>query len=247
MSEAVDSLPVASKIRLPKQGWFVGLGVLLLLVGFAPTFYLKPVFGAGKPLTLLVLAHGVTTTAWLAVFIYQYVAASRGALKNHRTVGVIGAVLFGLVIALSIVTAVARVAAANPQVAGTAPLIGLAYPFWVIAEVAFFGVGAFVTVRRPEWHRHFQLASFFTFIAPATARALRFVIPGGPAVTYGSLLISLLLYVGASRLDDGAGKLSRAALVAIGVQLAAAALLFASLSGADPWLWFASAITGYSL
>ncbi|CAN2536124.1 hypothetical+protein [Methylocapsa aurea] len=71
MSEAVDSLPIESKIRLTKQDLFVGLGVLLLLVGFAPTFYLKPVFGAGKPLTLLVLAHGVTTTAWLAVFFFD--------------------------------------------------------------------------------------------------------------------------------------------------------------------------------
>ncbi|MBG0810798.1 hypothetical protein IY145_15610 [Methylosinus sp. H3A] len=247
MSEAVVSLPIESKIRLTKQDLFVGLGVLLLLVGFAPTFYLKPVFGAGKPLTHLVLAHGVTTTAWLAVFVFQYFTASRGVLKRHRTVGVIGAVLFGLVIALSIVTAVARVASADSQTAGVAPLIGLAYPFWVLTEVAIFGVGAFATIRRREWHRHFQLASFFTFIAPATARALRFVIPAGPAVTYGSLLISLLLYAGAAGFKDQSGNLSRASLVVVGVQLATALLLFASLSGAQPWLQLASVLTGYPL
>ena len=247
MSEAVDSFPIESKIRLTKQDLFVGLGVLLLLVGFAPTFYLKPIFGAGKPLTLLVLAHGATTTAWLAVFVFQYVSARRGALTRHRTVGVIGAILFGLVIALSIVTAVARVASADSQTAGLAPLIGLAYPFWVLAEVAIFGVGAFATIRRPDWHRQFQLASFFTFIAPATARALRFVIPAGPAVTYGSLLISLLLYAGTASFKDRSGNLSRASLVVVGVQLVAALLLFASLSGAQLWLQFASVFTGYPL
>ncbi|CAN2536125.1 hypothetical+protein [Methylocapsa aurea] len=159
----------------------------------------------------------------------------------------IGAVLFGLVIALSIVTAVVRVASADSRTAGLAPLIVLAYPFWVLAEVAAFEVGAFVTIRRPEWHRQFQLASFFAFIAPATVRALRFVIPAGPAVTYGSLLISLLLYAGTASLKDQSGNLSRAFLVAVGVQLLAALLLFASSSGAQPWLQFASLLTGYPL
>jgi hypothetical protein len=248
MSEVTSGIPVKSETRLSKQDWFVGLGLVLLFVGFAPTFYLRPVFDAGgKTPTLLVLAHGVATTAWLAIFAFQYFAARRGELKRHRTVGVIGAVLFGFVVALSIVTAVVRVASADPNTAGLAPLTGLAYPFWVLAEVAFFGVGAFASVRRPEWHRHFQVASFFSFIAPATARALRFVIPAGPAVTYGSLLISLLLYAGATRLEDSSGKVSRAALVVVAVQLATAALLFTSLNGAVLWLRFASALTGYPL
>ena len=242
------SIPFAPAIRQSRQDAFVALGLVLLLVGFAPTFYLKPVFGAGKPLTLLVLAHGVTTTAWIAVFAFQYFSASRRLLERHRTVGVIGAILFGLVVALSIVTAVVRVSTADPIASGITPLIGLAYPFWVLFEVAVFGVAAFATVRRPQWHRHFQLASFFSFIAPATARALRFVIPAGPAVTYGSLLISLLLYAGATGLRAGPSEnFSPSALIVVGVQLTAALLLYLSLGGASLWLQFASALTGYPL
>ncbi|MBL1257114.1 hypothetical protein [Methylocystis sp. Sn-Cys] len=228
--------------------WLVGLALLLLVVGFAPTFYLKPVFEAGKPLTLLVIAHGAATTAWIAVFAFQYYTAGAGSRERHKTVGVIGAVLFGLVVALSLVTAVARVASADPKISGLAPLTGLAYPFWVLVEVTFFGVGALVSIRRPDWHRHFQLASFFSFIAPATARALRFVIPAGPGVTYGSLLISILLYAGASGLKDvRSGRVSRAALVALGVQFLTLLLLFFSLDAAPLWLQFASALTGYPL
>jgi hypothetical protein len=237
-----------AEISKSKHDLFVVLGLLLLLVGFAPTFYLKPVFGAGKPLTLLVLAHGVTTTAWIAVFVHQYFTASRGSLARHKFVGVLGATLFGLVIALSIVTAVARVASADPKLSGISPLTGLAYPFWVLVEVVIFGAAAFASIRRPEWHRQFQLAAFFSLIAPATARALRFVISAGPGVTYGSLLISLLLYAGATSFkDDHSGKLSRAALVVVGVQLVAPVLLFLSLEGAPLWLQFASALTGYPL
>jgi len=243
-----ENVALAPATRLSRQDWFVGLGLLLLLVGFAPTFYLKPVFGAGKPLTLLVLAHGVTATAWFAVFTFQYFAASRGLLERHRTIGVIGATLFGLVIALSIVTAVVRVASADPKVSGIAPLTGLAYPFWVLFEVVVFGVGALASIRRPKWHRHFQLASFFSFLAPATARALRFIVPAGPLVTYGSLLISSLLYAGATGLrDDLEGGLFQPTLTIIGVQLAVGALLFFSLSGSSLWLRFASAFTGYPL
>ncbi|QGM46411.1 hypothetical protein [Methylocystis heyeri] len=243
MTSAASAIPATNR-RI--EDWFVGLALLLLVVGFAPTFYLKPVFEAGKPLTLLVIAHGVTTTAWIVVFAFQYFAVNAGSRERHKTVGVIGAVLFGLVVALSLVTAVARVASASPQVSGPAPLIGLAYPFWVLFEVTLFGIGALASVRRPEWHRHFQFAGFFSFIAPATARALRFVVPAGPIVTYGSLLISILLYVGATRLKDvRSGRISRAAVVALGIQFLTLLLLFFSLDGASLWLQFASALTGY--
>ena len=222
------------------------LGGLLVLVGFTPTFFLKPVFGAGKPLTLLVLIHGLTTTAWIALFVYQYFAASRGLLINHKRVGITGAVLFGVFITLSLVTALARTAAGDPATAGVAPLISLAYPFWVIFETLVFGSAAFVWVRRPHWHRHLQLAGFFALIAPATAPALRFVLTGGPLVTYGSLLISLALYIGATRLKDpGSDKLSTLALSIVGIQLWVAFLIFLSVNGATFWLQFASAITGY--
>jgi hypothetical protein len=213
-------------------------------VGFAPTFYLKPIFGAGKALTVLVFIHGVTITAWVAVFLYQYFAASRGLLARHKEVGITGAALFGLFIALSYITALGRTAAAAPS--GVEPLIRLAYPFWVISETLIFGVAAFVLVRRSNWHRHFQLAGFFILLAPGTARALRFVITSAPVVTFGSLLISLALYAGATRLKDtGTGKVSKLALGIVGVQLFVAFLLFLSLDGASFWLHFASALTGY--
>jgi hypothetical protein len=237
-----------AQIARRERDLFVVLGLVLLLVGFAPTFFLKPIFGAGKPLTLLVFAHGVAATAWIAVFLLQYFGASRGSLERHKWFGVLGATLFGLVVALSIVTVVARVNAANPSTAGITPLLALAYPFWVLVEVVIFVTAAIAAIGRPDWHRHFQLAGFFVFLAPATARALRFVIAAGPLATYGSLAISLLLYIGATGLKDKrTGNFSQAALVAIGVQLVATLLLYLSLSGASWWLQFASALTGYPL
>lgn len=233
--------------RLKKQDAFVLLAVLLAFVGFAPTFYLKPIFGAGKPLTLLVLTHGIVITAWIALFVHQYFSAGQGSTARHKLVGVSGAVIFGLFITLSVVTVVVRVASGRGS-STLPPLLSLAYPFWVIFETFIFGAVAFALVRRPEWHRQFQLAGFFTLIAPGTARALRFIDLGGATVTYGSLLISLLLYIGAAQSRTGQdGKPSKALLTAIAIQFVTAGLLFLSLQGAPLWFQFASALTGYPL
>lgn len=239
-------MTAVSKFTFKQGDIFVLLGVILIVVGFAPTFYLKPILGAGKPLTALILVHGITITAWVAIFLYQYFAASRGSLARHKEVGITGALLFGLFIALSYVTVLSRTAAAASAPSGVGPLIRLAYPFWVISSTLIFGLAAFILVRRPNWHRHLQLASFFILLAPATARALRFVIEIGSVATFGSLLISLALYVGATRLKDkGSSKVSKLALGIVGAQLLVAILIFFSVNAATPWLHFASALTGY--
>lgn len=239
-------MTAVSKFTLKQGNIFVLLGAILILVGFAPTFYLKPVFGAGKPLTTLILVHGLAITAWAILFLYQYFAASRGLLVRHKEVGITGAVLFGLFIALSYVTVLGRTIAAAEAPSGVAPLIRLAYPFWVITETLIFGLAAFFLVRRANWHRHLQLAGFFILLAPGTARALRFVVESGSVTTFGSLLISLALYIGATRLKDrGKSKLSKLALGIVGFQLLISIVIFFSVEGATPWLHFASALTGY--
>ncbi len=234
------------KFTLKQSDIFVLFGVLLILVGFAPTFYLKPVFGAGKPLTSLILVHGITITAWIAVFLYQHFAASRGLLARHKEIGVAGAALFGIYITLSYVVVLGRAAAAASEPSGVAPLVRLAYPFWIITATLIFGLAAFILVRHHNWHRHFQLASFFILLAPATARALRFVVETGTVATFGSLLVSLALYIGATRLKDkGSNKASRLALGIVGAYLLVTLLIFLSVNAATPWLHFASALTGY--
>lgn len=236
-----------AEIRKLKQGdFFVLLGLLLVVVGFTPTFFLKPIFGTGKSLTLLIFVHGVTTTAWIALFAHQYFTVSRGSLARHKLVGISGAVLFGLFIAFSLVEAIARVQLAQGT-QGVKPLLALAFPFWVIIETLIFGTAAFVLVRRSEWHRQLQLAGFFTLIAPATARVLRFVFTAGPAIVYASLLISLALYVGATCLKTAGYGTSKLNLGIVGIQLLFIILVFLSLHESPLWLQFSSTFTGYQI
>lgn len=240
-----------AELRKLKHGdYFVLLGLLLVVVGFTPTFFLKPFFGAGKPLTQLIFVHGVTTTAWIALFAHQYFSASRGALARHRLIGISGAALFGLFIAFSLVEVIARVQLAQGA-QGVKPLLALAFPFWVIVETLIFGTTAFFLVRRPDWHRQLQLAGFFVLIAPATARALRLVFPAGPSIVYASLVISLALYIGATRwhttfkqTDKLSKQTNKLILNIVFIQLFFILLIFLSLHEAPLWLQFASALTG---
>ena len=77
-------------------GVAVGLA-LLVLVGFAQTYYLKVLFRT-PPLRALLHVHGIVMTAWIVLFAVQVrlVAAHRTDL--HRRLGVVGAVVSGMVI-----------------------------------------------------------------------------------------------------------------------------------------------------
>ena len=112
---AVDRGVAASDVvrasTKPRGKFYMGsAGVLLLvvLVGFAPTFYLRSAFGGpefswrgGVPeLSWRVLVHGLIFTSWFLAFALQaaLVAARRTAL--HRALGWAGAAI-GLAVIIS--------------------------------------------------------------------------------------------------------------------------------------------------
>lgn len=71
--------------------FFLGLAVWLLmlnLVGFAPSFYLRSNL---EPLPLPVLVHGAVYTGWIVVFMLQASLMSWGQAWIHRRVGVLAA------------------------------------------------------------------------------------------------------------------------------------------------------------
>ena len=66
--------------------FFTGMGLVALLValiGFAPSYYLRS-FSAAEPLTTLVHLHGGLATAWLLLFIAQTSLVSAGRTDLHR-------------------------------------------------------------------------------------------------------------------------------------------------------------------
>jgi hypothetical protein len=99
--------PPAPQQAAPAERRFYGgftLAILLaILVGFAPSFFLRGLvepFGPLKPLRPAVLVHGLVATAWVVLLPLQAWLISTGRRRLHTQLGKIGFAL-GAVIAAS--------------------------------------------------------------------------------------------------------------------------------------------------
>lgn len=92
------TVPVARSVS--RDRFFVGMAWLLLavnVVGFAPTYFLKPLVES-PVLPLRTHLHGVLFTSWFVLFAVQTTLVARGDVRLHRKLGVAGAVLAGLMV-----------------------------------------------------------------------------------------------------------------------------------------------------
>lgn len=98
--------------------FFSGMAVIALivvLIGFAPTYFLAGLFRAPLP-NLLVHIHGAVFTIWIILFITQVSLVTACRLNLHRRLGLVGFVLAIAMILLGTLTASDRLArhAAQP-------------------------------------------------------------------------------------------------------------------------------------
>src|SRR5262249_43145654 len=115
---------------------FALLLALTVFIGFTPSYYLKDVIHAPPPLSVMTRIHGVIFTSWVLLFVTQagLIDFNRPAL--HRRLGLIGAVLFGIVLAVGVTTGLnaGRLGHAPPGVG--APLTFMIVPLAGIASTA---------------------------------------------------------------------------------------------------------------
>lgn len=174
----------------------VAVSAALIFAGFAPSFYLKSVINAPPPLTSLTITHGVVYTGWMIAVIAQASLIAMKKAAPHRQIGVLGALLFGAVVAIGISTALtaARLGHAPPQPGFSAlPIIG-------ILTVQGFVTSALLLRRRPGWHKRLMLAGFIMMTQPGTGRL---AIPlGFPEFGAGFSFIVMELLLAAAILYD---------------------------------------------
>jgi hypothetical protein len=143
----------------------------LVVVGFARTYYLRYWFQV-PPITVLLIVHGFVFTAWFALFVVQAQLISKQNYQTHRKLGIAGAVLAGLIVIVSLATAVASASATRPRG------MGLTSPEFVIfpttAALAFGGfVAAAIYWRgKPQIHRRLMMLAMISVLGPPTARVM---------------------------------------------------------------------------
>jgi hypothetical protein len=73
----------------------------IVVVGFAPSYFLKGAVFAKLP-SVLVHLHGAVFSSWIILFAVQSSLVSAGNIRLHRKLGVLGAVIAGLMVVLGV-------------------------------------------------------------------------------------------------------------------------------------------------
>jgi hypothetical protein len=84
--------------------FFTGMSLLMLLivlVGFAPSYFLRGAVFAHLP-SVLVHLHGAVFSSWIILFVIQSSLVSAGNIRLHRKLGVLGALIAGLMVVLGV-------------------------------------------------------------------------------------------------------------------------------------------------
>ena len=152
----------------PHGRWFfVSMAAVLLVVGgFARSFYLRNIFSAGHPssvtLPFYIVLHGIVLTLWFLFFFAQAVLASCGHVGTHRRLGVAGAVLAAIVVPLSLLVVFRSVMRETALVViGDIALL--------ILFTTLISLGIWFR-QRPEVHKRLMTIASITIVAPAIAR-----------------------------------------------------------------------------
>ena len=168
---------------------------IIVLLGFARTYYLKGLFNGPALPGLLVHVHGLVMTSWVVLFIIQVRLVATRRTNIHRRLGVLGSVLAGLVLLVGISTAIA--AAARGASPGPPALQFLVVPLGDMLLFAILVGTALYYRNRMEIHKRLMLVAAVNLLAPAIARIpLQFIAAGGPLAFFGLTDLCLLICVG---------------------------------------------------
>lgn len=192
--------------------YFLTVNVVLLglvVVGFAPSFFLRPFISephAYYPdgLSPLYVVHGLVMLGWYGLMVVQAGLVRMGRTDTHRRLGRAGAWLAGAAVVITLATVAAfpkRIHALAERTGRSVDDIepGLAELLWIdLVMIALFSVFVALALRHrnvPERHRRYMLYAGFAFIFAATARMAGMageVVGGGlSTVLHVALLLGL--------------------------------------------------------
>jgi hypothetical protein len=174
--------------------------LVAVFVGFAPSFYLRPLYSA-HPLPIELYVHGGVLTCWFLLTVLQGWLIRTKRYRLHRQIGFPLAGYAALVVAMGLVADL-RMAAEirTPQDGDNIVVWGNL--FTLVLFTTFVSL-AVVFRKNPDAHRRLVLLASISIVGPALARFTEWpVFPGGMAARplYG--IAGLLLLFGALIVHD---------------------------------------------
>src|SRR5437868_5820893 len=152
---------------------------LIVLAGFARTYYLKPFFNTPDLPGRIVHLHGIVMSAWVLLFITQVSLVAKRRTRVHQRLGYLGGVLAALVVIVGVLTAL--YAAARGASGGPPALAFLVIPLGDMLIFAILIGLALYFRRNLPVHKRLMLLAAINLLPPAIARIpFSFIINGGP-------------------------------------------------------------------
>lgn len=172
-------------------GTMAGVIAVATFVGFAPSYFLAPMFHA-KPISTLLHVHGIVFTAWIILYVAQTGLIAVRRTDIHRIVGPIAVALAVAMVPLGIATAIItkRVAVANHLPPQGPPLI---FPLGAIITFAVLVAAAIIMRNRAAWHKRLMLLGTAAILTTPLARITRFTHVGLTPALSGIIFTDILL------------------------------------------------------
>ena len=170
-SAPIDDVVLPSRARgeRPLYTSAALVAALVVLAGFAPSYYLKSVFGAAD-LTTLKHVHGIVMTTWFVLYFVQARLVATGRTAMHRQFGVAGIFVAMLVLVMGTTLGIASAKAGVSPVASVPPLVFLVLPMGEMVAFAVLFGAAIVLRKRSAWHKRLMLLATVAMLSPAFAR-----------------------------------------------------------------------------
>jgi hypothetical protein len=164
------SVPVASW-RNTYFTWASIVAMLLVLAGFARTYYLKAFFATTALPTLLHI-HGTILTLWFVLFFVQVRLVAVHRVDFHRLLGICGVVLATFIVLVSSAVAIhatRRDFLTDPRSNATLSFLAFLLLGELLPFVGFF-VAALLFRQRSDYHKRFMLLASCSFLGAAIIR-----------------------------------------------------------------------------
>jgi len=151
--------------------------LVIVLLGFSPSFYLRPIFHRGAQLPVILYVHGTVLTGWFSLAVVQGWLIRRRLLRWHRRLGYFAAGYAAVVIALGAIANLLLISRIHSPADGQNIVVW--GNFFSLAMFAAFVSLAVTWRRNPETHKRLILLASVSIVGPAVARLPRWPVFGG--------------------------------------------------------------------
>ncbi len=143
---------------------------LVVLAGYFKSYYFSAFFDVPSVANMLVHAHAVVMTLWVAYFSAQIALIRTKNVRLHMTMGMVGVALAALVVAVGTATAYDAQLVRGSAPPGVNPHSFFVLPMLDMALFVVFFAGAIYYRKRPTEHKTLMLMTAIAFMPAALFR-----------------------------------------------------------------------------